>query len=123
MTADEKISIDIDQKIDHLGEYGCRKFLEVVEPTMAYAEDFRRAVWSELSGENDDELIKLFLNWDNTREQPSEMEENSQASGTNLKSNGEIAYIMECSDAEEYIRCIREELPYRNTEGPEEDVE
>lgn len=61
MTATVKTAID--NKINQLGERKCRKFLEAVEPTMAYAKDYRRAVRSELAAENWEDLTNLFLSW------------------------------------------------------------
>ena len=63
-----KVNIEMKNKIDakiyELGEKGCRKFLEEVEPTMPYAKDWVKAVISELVSENWDELNELFLNWE-----------------------------------------------------------
>lgn len=58
-----EIRMEIDRKIESLGEYGCRKFLEAADPAMAYAADYRKAVRSKLASEDWDELNRLFLDW------------------------------------------------------------
>ena len=61
----------IDRKIDELGEYGCRKFLELVDPVILWAKDYKRAVRSELSAEKWPELTEYFLTWECVEESSS----------------------------------------------------